>query len=84
MPSFAPGSVPLEQHKEIHKGMDELEAYLKQCQRGEKDLRREEVKKVMDGFGTVLWTHLDQEVIELGAEKMRGVWSEGEMKQMPM
>ncbi|KAF2764911.1 hypothetical protein EJ03DRAFT_346005 [Teratosphaeria nubilosa] len=36
------------------------------------------------GFGGVLWKHLDEEVVELGAERMRRYWSEEEMAGLPM
>lgn len=29
----------------------------------------------MDTFGSVLWAHLNDEVVELGAESMRKFWS---------
>lgn len=75
---------PLEQHRQIHKGMEELQAYLSACQSGTKTLKRDEVKTIMDGFAVVLWTHLDDEVKLLGAENMRKYWSKQEMAAMPM
>lgn len=84
MPSFRPGSAALEQHKQIHAGLDKLEEYLKGCRRGERELRREEVRGILDGFGGVLWTHLEEEVRELGAENMRKYWTKEEMARLPM
>lgn len=86
MPMFQADAMvgPLEQHRQIHKGMDELEAYLNACKSGEKSLRREEVKEIMDGFGGVLWTHLAEEVEHLGAENMRKYWKKEEIARMPM
>ena len=75
---------PLEQHRQIHAGLDRLEEYLNQCKSGERSLRRQEVKEILDGFGTVLWTHLDEEVEQLGAENMRKYWTKSEMANMPM
>lgn len=77
-------SGPLDDHKKIHVGMDRLEAYLRQCQSGERSLRREEVKDILDSFSEVLWSHLDDEVRQLGAENMRKYWSKAEMARMPM
>ncbi|KAF2102946.1 hypothetical protein NA57DRAFT_71930 [Rhizodiscina lignyota] len=84
MPSFKKEMELLTQHKEIHKGMDKMEEYLRACQRGERELRLEELKEIMDSFGTVLWQHLEDEVKQLGAENMRKYWSIDDMRRMPM
>lgn len=74
----------LEQHKGIHAGVDALEAFVADVRSGEKEFNLRELKGVMDGFGEVLWTHLDEEVRTLGAENMRKYWSLDEMRRMPM
>ncbi|KAI9052256.1 hypothetical protein LZ554_003613 [Drepanopeziza brunnea f. sp. 'monogermtubi'] len=87
MPEFRQGKNAAEllrQHEEIHKGMDEFEAYLEKCKSGETELQLSVLKAKMDSWGTVLWTHLDQEVKTLGAENMRKYWTVEEMKRMPM
>jgi len=84
MPAFRKELELLTQHKQIHAGLDKLQAYLEHCKSGEKDLRMEELKKIMDSFGDVLWTHLDAEVKQLGAENMRKFWTMEEMRRMPM
>lgn len=84
MPAFKKELELLTQHKQIHKGMDRMEEYLSKCLRGEEELRLAELKVVMDGFGKVLWEHLEQEVKELGAENMRRYWTIEEMRAMPM
>ncbi|OKL63195.1 hypothetical protein UA08_01227 [Talaromyces atroroseus] len=84
MPEFKREVHLLKQHKEIHKGMDKLENYLMACKSGEKELRLDEMKTVMDSFGKVLWDHLDDEVRTLGAENMRKHWTIEEMKRLPM
>ncbi len=85
MPAFRVDANPIAQHKEIHKGMDELEAYLRECRMGKREIRREEVKGIMDGFGEVLWTHLEEEVRELGPQKMfLAGWTPDDMMRMPM
>lgn len=92
MPDFRPGcSLLLDQHGEIHAGMDRLEAYLRRCMRGkigregdDEELRLEEVKRLMDGFGEVLWRHLDEEVRALRAENMRRYWSLEEVRRLPI
>ena len=83
MPAFARELQLLTQHKEIHAGLEKFEAYLEECLGGEKELRLGELKALMDTFGTVLWTHLEDEVKELGAENMRSYWTLDEMRRMP-
>ncbi|GFF37083.1 hypothetical protein IFM58399_04770 [Aspergillus lentulus] len=84
MPEFRRELALLSQHRQIHKGLEKLEDYLTKCRSGEVDLQREEVKRLMDGFGDVLWQHLDEEVRTLGAENMRRYWSLQEMARLPM
>jgi hypothetical protein len=87
MPEFKAGKNAAEllrQHKEIHKGMDLLGDYLRQCKSGEADFELSVLKTKMESWGTVLWTHLDQEVVTLGAENMRKYWTIDEMRRMPM
>lgn len=83
MPQFQEQEHLLEQHKEIHKGLDLFQKYLEECKGQERELRLEELKEVMDGFGKVLWTHLDDEVRTLGAENMRKYWSIRELNELP-
>lgn len=51
---------------------------------GDAELDRAEVKRLMDGFGDVLWRHLDEEVQTLGAQNMRRYWTLREMPGLPM
>ena len=82
MDFFKPDGIHPQQHKEIHKGIDELEEYLTQCRKGNRDLRREEVKASMEKWGEVLWKHLEEEVQTLGAQNMRKFWSLKEMTEV--
>ncbi|PYI16356.1 hypothetical protein BO99DRAFT_293704, partial [Aspergillus violaceofuscus CBS 115571] len=84
MPEFRRELSLVGQHKVIHRGMDALEAYLEGCRRGERDLERGEVRRLLEGFGAVLFAHLDEEVEALRAENMRRYWSEKEMGGLPM
>ena len=84
MPAFRKELELLSQHKQIHKGLDQLEDYVDGCRSGERELRLSELKKIMDGFGEVLWQHLDDEVKQLGAENMRKYWTVEEIRRMPM
>ena len=62
MPAFKKELELLTQHKQIHVGIDKLEKYLDECERGERELRMQELKEILDSFGEVLWQHLDDEV----------------------
>lgn len=84
MPEFRKELDLLSQHKQIHAGLEKLEFYLEECRSGAEDLRREEVKRLMQGFGEVLWKHLDEEVQTLRADNMRKYWSLDEMRGLPM
>ncbi|KAE8153346.1 hypothetical protein BDV25DRAFT_136952 [Aspergillus avenaceus] len=84
MPEFRQKKTLLAQHKKIHRGLEKLEEYLEKCRTGDDDLELTEMKRLMDEFGDVLWTHLDEEVRTLGAENMRRYWSLEEMRTLPM
>ncbi|RYP26853.1 hypothetical protein DL767_007895 [Monosporascus sp. MG133] len=89
MPEFRSGkgngaAELLRQHKEIHRGLEVLQEYLLKCKSGETELEMGTLKSKMEGWGTVLWTHLDQEVKTLGAENMRKYWTLDEIRKMPM
>ncbi|CAK7210650.1 hypothetical protein SCUCBS95973_000860 [Sporothrix curviconia] len=74
----------IQQHREIHAGMDAFEDYVRKCRTGETELDLTVLKAQMDTWGKVLWQHLDQEVKTLGAENMRKYWSLEEMRRMRM
>jgi hemerythrin-like domain-containing protein len=82
MPAFAPKDHLISQHEQIHVGLEKLEAYLDGCRSGERELRLPELKAVMDSFGEVLWSHLDDEVRMLGADSMRRHWTKEEILSM--
>ncbi|KAF2188361.1 hypothetical protein K469DRAFT_685075 [Zopfia rhizophila CBS 207.26] len=84
MPAFRKELELLSQHKQIHNGLEKMEEYLEACRIGESELRLSELKEILDGFGEVLWQHLDDEVRQLRAENMRKYWSLEEMRRMPM
>lgn len=83
MPQFQDEVQLLQQHDHIHVGMSRLEDYLKKCLSGMTELRLDEMKRLMDGFGAVLWTHLDDEERTLGADSMRNYWTLEEMDNLP-
>lgn len=63
--------------------MDGFEAYLTRCKNGETELDLRVLKEQMDTWGEVLWKHLEEEVVTLGAENMRKYWTIQEMRRMP-
>lgn len=83
MPAFRHEMEMKTAHKSIHDGLEKLEPWLEQVQSGERELNLRELKVIMDTFGEVLWQHLDEEVVELGAENMRKYWTLAEMQNMP-
>jgi hemerythrin-like domain-containing protein len=82
MPRFREQEVMKAQHRAIHDGLDRFGRYLEGCQGGEWELRLGELGEIMDGFGDVLWQHLDQEIKELEAANMRRFWTVEEMRRM--
>lgn len=74
----------LQQHREIHDGMEGMRKYLRACRDGEKELDMPTLKTQMENWGSVLWKHLDQEVETLGAENMRKYWTVEEIRRIPM
>ena len=84
MPAFQKELELLTQHKEIHRGMDKMEAYLNDCKAGKRDFQMGELKDIMESFGTVLWSHLSDEVAQLSPDNMRKYWSLEEVRRLPM
>jgi hypothetical protein len=83
MPVFRDKQAMKAQHKLIHVGLDKLEAYVAECKAGKRELRLSEMGEILEGFGSVLWTHLDEEVRNLAAENMRKYWSLEDMRRFP-
>ncbi|KAK5078196.1 hypothetical protein LTR51_000383 [Lithohypha guttulata] len=82
MPGFKDDEILIHQHEQIHDGLEKVQDYLQACQSGEKELRMNELKDIMDSFGEVLWAHLDEEVRMLGAENIRQYWTKQEVLAM--
>lgn len=84
MPAFKKELELLTQHKQIHNGLEKFEAYIDDCKAGKRDMRMEELKEIMDTFGTVLWAHLQDELDQLSVDNMRKYWSLDEVRRLPM
>ncbi|KAL8417653.1 hypothetical protein RB594_001345 [Gaeumannomyces avenae] len=74
----------IQQHRDIHEGMDQLEEYINKCRSREADLEMSVLLQKLDSWGTVLWKHMDQEVETLGAANMRKYYTLGEMRRIRM
>lgn len=82
MPEFREELSFIGQHREIHHGLDKMKTLVITCRIGKTELRLDYMKTLMDDFGGVLWTHLDDEVKALGAEDMRKYWTLKEMARL--
>jgi hypothetical protein len=71
MPHFAAHGEHLKEHEEIHKGLDEYVAYIRQCRKDRKEWDGDKMKGIMDGFRGVLFKHLDHEVESLSGDEMK-------------
>lgn len=74
-------STELEQHKEIHEKLDKVVASLREAKADHSKFDAPALRELMDSFKGILFTHLDQEVEDLSAEKLK-VFTEAEMKAM--
>lgn len=74
----------IQQHRDIHEGMDQLEEYINKCRSREADLEMSVLLGKLDSWGAVLWKHMDQEVETLGAANMRKYYTLGEMRRLRM
>ncbi|KAF3918460.1 hypothetical protein ABW21_db0203293 [Orbilia brochopaga] len=74
----------IKQHRQIHKGLDVFSDYVDSVRSGQKDFVASEMLEIMQSFEKVLWQHLDEEVVQLGAENMRKYWTIEELQLLPM
>ncbi|KAJ6259003.1 hypothetical protein Dda_5898 [Drechslerella dactyloides] len=72
------------QHQQIHKGLDKFSEYVDSVRAGQRDFVASEMLEIMESFEKVLWQHLDEEVVQLGAENMRKYWTLDELQLLPM
>ncbi|KAK6335471.1 hypothetical protein TWF696_002245 [Orbilia brochopaga] len=74
----------IKQHRQIHKGLDVFSEYVDSVRAGQRDFVASEMLEIMESFEKVLWQHLDEEVVQLGAENMRKYWTIEELQLLPM
>ncbi|KAK1566045.1 uncharacterized protein LY79DRAFT_572948 [Colletotrichum navitas] len=83
MPHFrVDDAVLVEQHRQIHGGLEVFQRYLENCRTRKSELELQTLKSKMDSRGDVLLLRLDQEVEMLGAENMKKYWTPEEMPVM--
>ncbi|KAK5997479.1 hypothetical protein PT974_02840 [Cladobotryum mycophilum] len=84
MPEFEKNELMESHHVQIHAGLEDLHAYLEQCQGREARFELGVMKGKMEPWREVLWTHLDAEVRALGAENMRKYFTVEEVRRLGM
>ncbi|WVQ81972.1 hypothetical protein IAT38_004099 [Cryptococcus sp. DSM 104549] len=89
MPQFAAGAREsgehLKKHKGIHDGLEKYDKVLSEALANPSSYDPAKLRAVLDGFREVLFTHLDEEVKDLGAESMKAAgWTLEELKRIPM
>jgi hypothetical protein len=80
--SFQTGGFAKEQQKEMYKGLDILAKYMTECKRKHRESDRREVRNIMDSFDEILWKHMDEEVVKLGADNVGLYWTKEEMQSL--
>ncbi|WVW85747.1 hypothetical protein I302_107785 [Kwoniella bestiolae CBS 10118] len=89
MPQFKEGAREsgehLKKHKGIHDGLEKYDAFLRNSLENQSEYNPGKLREIMDGFKEVLFTHLDEEVKDLGAESMKKAgWTLDELRRIPM
>ncbi|KAJ7462359.1 hemerythrin/HHE cation-binding motif-containing protein [Mycena galericulata] len=90
MPQFSTETddAHINSHKQIHKGLDELATLVSKFKNEPStycnQLAPTEMRACLDSFREVLFTHLDEEVNDLGAENMKKYWKLEELATIPM
>ncbi|WVQ68205.1 uncharacterized protein L199_006412 [Kwoniella botswanensis] len=75
----------LKKHKGIHDGLEKYDAFLRNSLENQSEYNPTKLREIMDGFKEVLFTHLDEEVKDLGAESMKKAgWTLDEIRRIPM
>ncbi|WVQ99898.1 hypothetical protein IAU59_007041 [Kwoniella sp. CBS 9459] len=89
MPQFAHGKREagehLKSHKAIHDGLEKYDRFLRDSLEDASNYDATKLRTIMDGFRDVLFSHLDEEVKDLGAESMKAAgWTLDELRRIPM
>ncbi|KAG8827441.1 hypothetical protein FRC19_003239 [Serendipita sp. 401] len=79
MPEFRANERHKKSHKLIHDGLDRVEAVVKGFREDNSSYNPVEMRAALDSFREPLYTHLAEEVRDLGAENMRKYWTLSEI-----
>ncbi|KAG8802381.1 hypothetical protein FRC17_006421 [Serendipita sp. 399] len=79
MPEFRANERHKKSHKLIHNGLDRIEAAVKGFEEDNSSYNPVEMRAALDSFREPLYTHLAEEVRDLGAENMRKYWTLSEI-----
>ncbi|KAG8811521.1 hypothetical protein FRC17_002421 [Serendipita sp. 399] len=79
MPEFRANERHKKSHKLIHDGLDRIEAAVKGFEEDNSSYNPVEMRTALDSFREPLYTHLAEEVRDLGAENMRKYWTLSEI-----
>ncbi|EJD42344.1 hypothetical protein AURDEDRAFT_168645 [Auricularia subglabra TFB-10046 SS5] len=84
MQAFQPNDKHRTSHKGIHDGLDKLSELVRKWRTEPASYSPTEMRACLDSFRDVLFRHLDEEVVDLGADNMRKYWTLNEMDQFMM
>lgn len=89
MPAFRDGAREkgehIISHRGIHDGLTKYDKYISEAKANPASYDAEKLREIMDGFREVLFTHLEHEVRDLGAESMqKHGFTLAELKRFPM
>ena len=71
----------LQQHRQIHEGLDTYVDYLKACLRDQSKFDSGKLRGNMDSWRMVLFQHLDEEVDSLHPDNMKKYWTREEAER---
>ncbi|KAJ7218020.1 hemerythrin/HHE cation-binding motif-containing protein, partial [Mycena pura] len=74
----------IDSHKGIHKGLEDLVTLVSKFKKEPSTYSPDAMRKCLDGFRDVLFSHLDQEVSDLRGENLKKYWTLEELESIPL
>ncbi|SGY13623.1 BQ5605_C010g05916 [Microbotryum silenes-dioicae] len=91
MPEFRVGPLSdrgmeehLEEHEQIHAGMDRYQDYIRAARATPTAFSPEKLREIMGSMGPILFYHLDAEVETLKADNLKRYYTLDEVRRLPM
>ncbi|KAK0195620.1 hypothetical protein F5146DRAFT_922524 [Armillaria mellea] len=86
MPEFSDAADDghIKSHQIIHRGLEELSNLVTKWKQDPSTYSPTDMKTCLNSFKAVLFSHLDQEVLDLGGENMKKYWKLEELANIPM